>query len=322
MLTKSSNYTFLANHVALLCAVIAVVITSFLYPANSIAQATRSESEEATQEIKIDAREQLYVYQLNWVRQDPARYQKLFKIPVDLSKVEPRQPLAINYSLMQSAKFRASEMAENNYFGHQSSVTRKWPNEIARSFGYELPKNFGDKTNAIESIDAGTWVRNSSDSLARLIIDKGFEKNPGHRHHLLGVTDFYSKCNEIGVGYARNKRSSLGHYWTIHATWSDPGATFLTGVVFNDKNKNTAYELREGLAGIPIQVDGQVVAKSNSAGGWVTRVEPGVHTVKIAQQESFPEIEVTVEVAQQNIQVDFLSAGTAYVNFDLVAKDD
>src|SRR5262245_15690193 len=94
---------------------------------------------EARELLAVAAEEQLFVYSLNRARHDPAAYQQEVSLPVDLTAVAPRPPLAVNDHLLASAQFKANEMATNNYFNHQSQVTGKWPNELVRSYGYPLP---------------------------------------------------------------------------------------------------------------------------------------------------------------------------------------
>ena len=53
-----------------------------------------------------------------------------------LTDATAQPPLAVNPYLTDSARFHAQEMATSNYFGHQSVVTGKWPNQLAREAGY------------------------------------------------------------------------------------------------------------------------------------------------------------------------------------------
>jgi uncharacterized protein YkwD len=92
-------------------------------------------------EAEAGPQEQLLIYELNRARNDPDRYQTENSgvVTADLSSVAAQMPLAINVELSDSAQFRATEMVVSNYCAHQSAVTGLFPNEIARSFGYQLP---------------------------------------------------------------------------------------------------------------------------------------------------------------------------------------
>jgi len=81
------------------------------------------------------AEEQQFVYLLNLARHDPAAYQRIAGLTVDLSGVAPRPPLAVNEQLMRSAELHADEMAQYDYLDHRSPVTGLWPKQLVRQQG-------------------------------------------------------------------------------------------------------------------------------------------------------------------------------------------
>jgi hypothetical protein len=265
--------------------------------------------------LSVSAVEQEFVYLLNRARHDPVAYQAEENLPVDLSYVTPRGPLAVNDSLFESAEFHADEMATHNYFDHQSQVTGDWPNKMARDHGYPLPASWTDDANYIESLAAGTWYHPARVPLKELIVDEGIDP-PGHRNHLLGIGSFFSQGREIGVGYAYRSAAHYDHYWAIHATWSDPSDTFLTGVVFDDVNGNQRYEAGEGLTGVNITV-GAETTTTNAAGGWALQVGAGTHTVTASGGGFSGSATADAIVAGDNVEVDFISGQTwGMINFD------
>jgi hypothetical protein len=266
--------------------------------------------------LAIDAGEQLFVYQLNRARHDPVAYQQEEALPVDLSYVTPRGPLAVNNNLSNSAEFHATEMAVHNYFGHQSAVTGEWPNQMARDAGYPLDPNFPNNDNYIESIAAGTFYAFPSEPLRDLIIDEGIP-SLGHRNHLLGIDQFNAEAREIGVGHALSVNSTYQNYWAIHATRAGPGDRFLTGVVYNDADHNQKFDLNEGLAGVTVTAGGGRVTTTNAAGGWSIKVPSGTYTV-MASGASYTGMATAVAaVGGENVEVDFISGQTVgVVNFD------
>src|SRR5262245_1552180 len=152
--------------------------------------------------LSVAPEEQLFVYQLNRARANPQAYEQEAQLPVSLAGVAARAPLAVNDHLMDSAGFKAEEMASNDYLSHQRPVTGIWPNQLARNFGYQLPSYFPDNDNYIESLASG-WGVNSlpvtatpEAALRGLIIDQGLTP-PGHRIHLLGMDDFNAKFKEV-----------------------------------------------------------------------------------------------------------------------------
>lgn len=246
---------------------------------------------------------QLFVYLLNRARSDPSQYGRRFELPVDLSDVQPRPPLAINENLFASAQFRADEMAEHNYMAHQSEVTGDWPNQVVREHRYELPTHFDNEANQVESLGAGPAA--AARSLSMLIIDEGTDP-PGHRFHLLGMGDFYRKSREVGVGHAHSEETLYKHYWAIHVTWNRPGDTFLTGTVFDDINGNAWYDLGEGVGGVEVKVNKER-AITNTAGGWSIRASAGDHDVRVSGSKFVGTSACSVRVAGENVEIDFVS---------------
>ena len=264
------------------------------------------ESLESRLLLTVTAEEQLFVYLLNRARANPVAYQQEANIPlsvVDLSTVTPRPPLAINTQLFTSAQVHADDMAQNNYFAHQSPITNAWPNKLARDAGYPLPGGWANDANFIESIGAGH--RGAAELLKEFIQDIGIA-DAGHRVHLMGIGDFHSDNNEIGVGYAFNFVSQYRDYWAVHATYSNPSDQFLTGVVFNDLNSNGRYDLNEGLSGVNISA-GAFQTTTNAAGGWAIKVPDGQYTVTASGGAFIGSSTLNTTVNGQSVEVDFAS---------------
>jgi len=147
----------------------------------------------------VSGQEQAFIYALNAARHDPVAYQQAAGIGEDLSGVPVRGPLAVSDQLSASAWFHANEMATNNYFGHQSDVTGDWPNKMVRDQGYALNPSWGDGSNQVESIAAGTNITAGRSALKLLVVDEGLA-TPSHRYHLFGMSFFNWPNREIGVG--------------------------------------------------------------------------------------------------------------------------
>lgn len=258
--------------------------------------------------------EQLFVYLLNKIRHDPQAYDTEANLGGILSAVEPRQPLAVNDDLFASARFHAVEMADHNYFGHQSQVTQDWPNKMARDQGYQLPDFFPDDSNYIESIAAGNAFGKPADVIKLLIVDAGIP-SLGHRNHLLGIDSFNEQATEIGVGHGFNLASFYDHYWAAHITFSDPDDVFLTGVVYQDANSDQEFDLNEGLAGVSVSIASQALqTQTNAAGGWSIKVPgPGSYTVTVSGGAFSGTAASVVQVNADNREVDFTSGQTSGV---------
>lgn len=246
--------------------------------------------------------EQLLVYLINRARHDPAAYQAANDLPPEVGKLAPCPPLAVQPHLFTSARFHAREMAEHRYFDHRSEKTGDWPNKMVRDTGYRLPDYFSDMANQVESIAAG--MPGAATALQLLIRDEGVDP-PDHRSHLLGGSEFHRQCREVGVGFATNPATTYGSYWAIHATWSAADAIYLTGVVFQDGNKNGRFDRGEGSPGTVIRA-GRQVTRSNSAGGWSLRVDAGVYRVSIDDPTWSSPAPTLIHVQRDNVHVEFV----------------
>jgi len=270
----------------------------------------------------FSAQDQLFIYLLNRARHDPQAYATEANLAADgvsLAGVAAAPPLAINNNLCQSAAFHTQEMADHNYFSHQSAVTGDWPNKMARQNGYALAAICLDDQNNIESIAAGTSMTTADAVLKLLIVDKDVA-DLGHRNHLLATgpsADFFRLHREIGVGHAANVVSDYGNYWAIHTAFRDsPNPNrFLTGVVYEDLDLDGRYDLNEGLSNVVVNTATDV-AVTNLYGGYSIAVSAG-QQVMAAQGGSFSgTATAVVNVTDQNVEVDFISGEwTGVVNF-------
>jgi hypothetical protein len=265
--------------------------------------------------LSVSAEEQHFIYLLNLARHDPAGYQREANVPVDLSSIVSRPPLAVNDSLLQAADQRADEMARHDYVAHRSPITGAWPNQVARSHGYELPSNWPDDQNFIESIAAGDWYGQAQAALEALIVDQGLP-SALHRRHLLGVDEFYAHNREIGVGLASEPQSSYGHYWAVEIARREPEGAFLTGVVFDDANANRRYDVGEGLPGVTVQTADRTT-QTNAGGGFSLTV-PSAGWYRILASGPGLAVPVTGStlVAEDNVHVEVVSGiRGVYLNF-------
>jgi len=261
----------------------------------------------------VSAAEQLFVYDLNLARHNPAVYQQQQNLPVSLAGIAAQPPLAINADLTASAEWHANDMATRNYFSHYTPDTPPiWPNRMAYNFGYQLPSWWAQSNpnwldnNYIESIAAGTNINTASSALNLLLVDAG-ENPPGHRIQLLATEAFYQDNREIGVGFASSATSTYTNYWSAQLTYHDASDQFITGVVYNDANGNGRYDLNEGLAGVTITA-GNLTTTTNAQGGWALPIS-GTPTLQVtASGGAFVgTATATLTMNGSNREIDFVS---------------
>src|SRR6266436_3493993 len=132
---------------------------------------------------------------LNRIRKEPAKFSK--EIGINLENVKARPALKWNDILAKVAEEKALDI---NIQIHEA--------------GYSLPKDWVKEKdqNFFESISAGT--NTAEEAIRNLIIDRDLPDS-SHRKQLLGITDFYSECTDIGIGFARNPKSKYRTYMSI-----------------------------------------------------------------------------------------------------------
>lgn len=237
------------------------------------------------------AEETQFVYELNRARWNPRAVEA--QAGLRPGTIVPAPPLAINDNLAAAAGFRSNEMAGLNYFAHQSPATGKWPNQIAREFGYALPTYWPSASNNIESIHRG--------NPALLGVLQSFVNSEVHRTHLMGQ-GWFATHEEIGVGAHLGSR-----VWTILTATENTPTLFLTGVVYSDRNGNQRMDLGEGLPGVTITAGGRSTT-TNAGGGWSLPATAGRYRVTASGGSFAGTSTATVWVNGFNVEVDFISS--------------
>ncbi len=256
------------------------------------------------------------IYLINRARHDPQAYQVEAGLPAGLlDGVDSQPPLAVNLDLSDSARVHSDEMAEFDYFAHESEVTGKFPNRLARDAGYNVPSSWPDNENYIESLAAGTFYNDAEEPLYGLILDENIDP-PGHRIHLLAMDPFFENHREIGVGVAYDAASFYRYYWSIHTAYQQTGDRFLTGVVYNDLNNDGRYDPGEGLGNVDVKA-GARSTTTNTAGGWSIKVPQGTYQITADGGNFVGEASTVASVGGGNREIDFISGqGFGYVDFE------
>ena len=152
------------------------------------------------------------IHYLNRIRQNPKAYADSTATS-SLKYAKPKTALTVDSILMKVARKRAADMAEKNYFAHvnKEGFGVNW---LMQAEGYTLDERWTKKKefNSFESISAG--FATGIEHINNLILDKGQEP-PGHRQHLLGMTDFWNDCVDVGAALVYNPKSKYKYYFVI-----------------------------------------------------------------------------------------------------------
>ncbi len=100
--------------------------------------------------------------------------------------------LTMNVQLRQAARAHGEDMAQNNYFSHDSQDGRS-PRDRISAAGYD-GRTWGENIAAGSSTPAGTMDQ--------------WMNSPGHCSNIMNPS-----FTEIGVGYSNGPGSTYRHYW-------------------------------------------------------------------------------------------------------------
>lgn len=278
------------------------------------------------------AAEAAFIYELNRARQDPGRYDAEIGFGGTLNSGMTQPPLALNLSLVESARWHSQDMEALSYFGHQRPAPYlQHPNWMARhkwkgtspASAYPLVTSWTDDANYIESL-AGIWSSapisySAADALEALIRDTylvGQGQPPGHRIHLLGLNAFNAAFREVGTGYIEGAGQSgyaYGAYWAIHTGRRNTDPVWLMGVVYDDANGNGRFDQGEGLSGVTVSATGSTTnsVQTGTAGLYMMQVSAGTTNLSCSGGGFSGTATRSITVGTANLEVDFCSGRTS-----------
>lgn len=218
-----------------------------------------------------------------------------------------RPPLAFHPSLITAARNHTADMAQNNFQGHVSSNGDQL-NVRFQKAGYQPQGTFGENVAAYSN---SVWHGHCG-----LNVDWG-EQNQielGHRENIMNFANY--EYTEIGVGITKTngglQSGTVGPY-VITQTFGIRNVRYITGVVYNDLNKNGFYDPGEGLAGVDVRPDrGTFYAVTSTSGGYAIPYTGNSSVLITASGGSLATPLVsTVQFSGTSIKVDFVPASSA-----------
>jgi len=262
------------------------------------------------------AEEQYMLQLVNRARANPPAEAALFGIDLNEGLASntispaPKQPLAFNPQLLQSATGHSQWMINNDMFTHFETDGSD-PGDRMTSAGYV----FSGSWTAGENI---AW-RGSTGSLPPmeptvaqehqdLFVDTT-EPGRGHRLNILDP-DF----REIGIGIVTGVFAAGGYNYNAVMTTqdfadsdADPGP-FLLGVVYRDTNGNGFYDLGEGTSNVTVMpASGAYYAISSASGGYAIPLTGLSETLAVSFSGGplTATFTKTVSLTGQNVALDF-----------------
>ena len=255
--------------------------------------------------------EQLMLELVNKARANPAAEAARLKIGLndDLPKDHqitptPKQPLPFHPALIASSRAHSKWMVDTDIFSH-TGIGGSDAGMRMESSGFLFSGTFswGENISAVwepEELDLVKMTHDMHDGLFR---------SKTHRPNICGE-DFV----EIGIGFNTgdfmgNSKSLLGtqNFAASSKFLPDP---FLLGVVFQDADKDGAYDAGEGIPGVTVTLaDGSWDAVTSSSGGYaLPYTGSGSLDVIFSGGRLASAVTRTISRAGKNIKVDLVLA--------------
>lgn len=219
---------------------------------------------------------------------------------------EPLPPLASNAQLLQAARAHSADMLARDYFDHYSPE-KVGPGDRIKNAGYQAGW-WGENiaiTASSNTIDIGVASLSLHD---QLFVDDGIEGR-GHRTNILS-----SNFKEVGAGLATGQQKQGDWIFNAYNVTVDFGAnvtdsrSILTGVAYDDLNKNNQYDMGEGISGVQVTATetGETTTTA-TAGGYGLPLTAGQYTITLTHS-SLGSMTRTVTIGDQNVKLDILAS--------------
>jgi uncharacterized protein YkwD len=235
---------------------------------------------------------------------------------------DPKQPLAFNPDLIDSARGHSQWMIDNQLFQHDGPGTTT-PGQRMQQAGYIFSGSYGYGENISEEGSTGSINSDSvtADEEKGLFVDS---TEPG-RGHRINIED--PDYKEVGVGIATGVFQGYNALLATQDFAYSGTGSFLTGVAFNDSLKaDDFYEPGEGLGGVTITAtrttDNAVFSTQTwAAGGYTLALDPGSYRITAAGPGLGGTVSGgTIQIGQENVEVDFNSATATPISTTPVAS--
>jgi hypothetical protein len=191
------------------------------------------------------------------------------------------QPLSFQANLLQAAQLHTLDQFNNQFQGHVSSANPPSPflpgdslGDRADAVGYDfslIGENVFSHSESVAhghagfDVDWGNINTPGAPGYNPSFVGQGMQNPPGHRFNIHNG-DF----QEAGIGVINGTNGSVGPQVVTQDFGTPLGdIQYITGVVYDDLNGNSFYDIGEGRSGVRVDVDGALFyAVSSTSGGY------------------------------------------------------
>jgi uncharacterized protein YkwD len=248
------------------------------------------------------------------------------------------QPLSFQANLLEAAELHTQDMFNNQFQGHDSSGSPPSPflpgydlGQRATAVGYNfqsLAENVYSYADSVAhghagfDVDWGSTTDTGSPWYNPAFNGQGMQNPAGHRINLHN-----GEYKEIGIGVIDGTNGSVGPQLVTQDFGYSGAVSYITGVVFEDLNGNSFYDVGEGRSDVRIDVEGSpYFALSSTSGGYSIPVsEDGTYSVTFSGGGYNTFMSDVLIAAGLNVKLDYLAlAGLLgdYNNNDVIDAAD
>jgi Ca2+-binding RTX toxin-like protein len=246
------------------------------------------------------ADEQLFLELINRARLDPAAEALRTGVSLGTITAAPKQPLAFNLNLNDAADSHSSHMLAVDIFSHDAAGDGS-PGQRMVSAGYTGAYTWGENiawNGTSGTLNVTSSIFNHHDMLFR---------SSGHRANILN-----DNFKEIGIGSIAGNYKGWNALMTTQNFASAGSGSFVTGVIYNDQDRNAFYSVGEGRGNVGIEILAGASSlgsgSSWSAGGYSLKTTAtGQVTVKFSGGGLPETVGAIIDMASNNAKVDLVN---------------
>jgi Ca2+-binding RTX toxin-like protein len=215
------------------------------------------------------------------------------------------QPLAFDDNLNTAAENHSLWMIDTEIFSH-TGINGSNAGTRMKDAGY---------------IFSGSWSWGENIAWSSTRSPSGFQdevlrlhtnlmNSSGHRANILN-----NNFKELGVGFEVGQFKGFNSAVVTENFAKTASNPFLTGVVFNDKDKDKFYDINEGLDNITVSARNNttgatITIHTGISGGYEIELSPGQYTVTFSDDEIQPS-SYQVTIGSRNVKLDNVINGIA-----------
>lgn len=263
--------------------------------------------------MAVTAAEQYALELLNRARLDPLGEARRFGIGLndgvdadDIITTAPMQVLAHSAVIEQAAQLHAAWMIEKDIFGHKQGGALDGVYERLMHVGFDIGRGTWGYGENLVAISSG----NMSDTAIMNEFHRLWMLSPGHRSNMLG--DSFRE-----IGYVQMEGDLLGRDQVGVEVfgWAE-SRVYVTGVAYEDKDKDDFYSIGEGTAGAVFRIEGGASGRTTASGGYQTLGTLGDVVVRVIAPGGASATRVALDLADGNVKLDLVNGSLLKVSAD------